>query len=116
VSTSRAKGTSFETAVVRYLNEHGFPYAERRALRGTDDRGDIAGVPGVMFECKAVRTITLAQFMDEVKVQTKNAAARIGVAVVKRRQKSVGEAYVVMTLEQFVGLIGDDDGIRSDTK
>lgn len=108
MSASRAKGTAFETAVVRYLNEHGYPYAERRALAGTNDKGDIAGVPGVMFECKAVRTITLAEFMGQVDVQKANAQAQIGVAVIKRRQKPIGKAYVVMDLEQFVELIGED--------
>ena len=106
---SKERGTAFETAVVRYLQEHGFPYAERRALHGTDDRGDIAGVPGVMFECKSVKSITLGEFMNEVAVQTKNAGARLGVAVIKRRQKSTGDAYVVMSLDTFVELIRDDE-------
>jgi hypothetical protein len=95
--------------VVRYLQDHGYPYAERRALHGTDDRGDIAGVPGVMFECKSVKSITLAEFANEVAVQTKNAGARVGVTVIKRRQRPVGDAYVVMSLAAFVDLIRDDE-------
>jgi len=108
MSASRRKGTAWESAVVAFLQERGFPYAERRALRGTDDRGDVAGIPGVVIECKAEKAIALGEYMNEVAVETKNASARVGVAVVKRRQKPVGEAYVVMTLDQFVELLAEE--------
>lgn len=45
-------GTRAETAVVRVLRDHGFPHAERRALRGSQDAGDITGTPGVVWEVK----------------------------------------------------------------
>jgi Holliday junction resolvase len=115
MSASRRKGTSFETEVVRYLNEHGHPYAERRALYGGEDRGDVTGIPGLMIECKAVREVELAKFMDEVEVQTKNAHADLGVAVVKRRMRPVKDAYVVMSFEQFVSMyyeLGDVAAVR----
>lgn len=107
MSASRRKGTAWESAVVEYLSQHGFPYAERRALSGSLDRGDITGIPGVMIECKAEKSITLAEYADEVKVQTVNAGAQIGVAVVKRRNRSPGDAYVVMTLTTFADLLVD---------
>jgi hypothetical protein len=47
VSKSRAKGTSWESAIVTYLIEQGWPHAERRALAGALDKGDITGLPGV---------------------------------------------------------------------
>lgn len=43
----KAIGTAAETAVVRYLAAHGFPAAERRALHGATDLGDITGTPGL---------------------------------------------------------------------
>jgi hypothetical protein len=101
MSASRRKGTAWESSVVDYLKRSGFPYAERRAMCGTNDRGDIAGVPGVMLECKAERSIDLAGYMDEVKAETRNAGTAIGAAVVKRRNRGVADAYVVMTLKQF---------------
>ncbi|HEX3842664.1 MAG TPA: hypothetical protein VHU85_17870 [Acidimicrobiales bacterium] len=107
MSASKRKGTAWETQVVEYLREHGQPYAERRALCGTFDKGDVAGVPGVMLECKNEKTVTLSAYADEVKVETANAGAQIGVAVVKRRNRGPGDAYVVMTLEQFAKMIGD---------
>jgi Holliday junction resolvase len=105
VNASKRKGTAFESLVVGYLSDNGFDYAERRALAGTLDRGDIAGIPGVMIECKAEKAIDLAGYMDEVEVETANAEAQIGVAVVKRRNRPVDQAYVVMPLRQFVRLI-----------
>jgi Holliday junction resolvase len=106
-SASKRKGTAWESQVVTYLREHGQPYAERRALSGASDKGDVAGVPGVMIECKAEKTITLGAYADEVKIQTTNARAQIGVAVVKRRNRGPADAYVVMTLEQFATMLAD---------
>ena len=93
--------------MVEFLNVHGFPYAERRALCGSQDRGDITGVPGIMFECKSHRDIDLGTYMNEVKVQKANAGAQLGVAVVKRRNRSVGDAYVVLTLADLMELLAD---------
>ena len=109
MNASKRKGTTWESAVVGYLREHGQPYAERRALCGTSDKGDVAGVPGVMLECKAEKTVTLGAYADEVKVQTANAGASIGVAVVKRRNRGPGDAYVVMSLQQFARMLADGE-------
>ena len=102
---SKQKGTAYETAVAKYLVEHGFPYAERRALNGSTDRGDIAGIPGVVLELKAAKTLCLSEWMDEVRVEKQNAHAEVGAAVVKRRSHSVGKSYVVMELDDFIELI-----------
>lgn len=50
----------------------------------------------------------LAGYMDEVKAQTANAGAQIGIAVVKRRNKSTASTYVVMSLEQFAEMSSVD--------
>jgi len=105
---SKRKGTTWESAVVDYLRTHGQPYAERRALCGTSDKGDVSGVPGVMLECKAEKTVTLGAYADEVKVQTANAGASVGVAVVKRRNRGPADAYVLMSLSQFAEMIADE--------
>jgi len=67
VSKSKQKGTAAETAVVRYLRslnfQHAgpaFPNAERRALSGGKDMGDIAGIPDTVIEVKAAETLKLA--------------------------------------------------------
>jgi len=88
-------GTATESAVVRYLRTAGFPHAERRALRGTLDAGDITGVIGVVFECKggmAAKTASdglIQLWLDETMRQVANAGADVGILVVQRA--SIGE-------------------------
>ena len=45
MSKAKAKGTAAETALVKYLRDHGFPGAERRAMTGEFDQGDVTGTP-----------------------------------------------------------------------
>jgi hypothetical protein len=106
---SKRKGTAWESQVVAYLQEHGQHFAERRALTGSADKGDVSGIPSVMIECKCEKTVTLGAYADEVKVQTANAGASIGVAVVKRRNRGPGDAYVVMSLQQFARMLADGE-------
>ena len=106
MSAARAKGTAWETAIVNYLIGEGFVMAERRALAGALDKGDITGIPGVVIEAKNCKTINLAQFVDEANVEAINANADVGVAWVKRRGKtSPAEAYVVMSGTTFIELL-----------
>ena len=106
---SKAKGTAWETAVVGYLRDNGFPWAERRALNGATDKGDVSGIPGVVIEAKAERQISLAGYMDEVAIEVANANASVGVAVVKRQNRSVDQGYAVMTLATLAALLADED-------
>ena len=98
-------GAEWETRCVEYLKANGFPYAERRAKNGRFDRGDIAGIPGVVLECKAEKRIDLAGYMKETAAEKANARAEIGAAVIKRRHHGVDKAYVVMELSEWIKLI-----------
>ena len=103
---SRDKGTSWETQVVRFLQEHGWPFAERRARRGIKDAGDVAGVAGVCIEAKAEKRITLAEYLDETQLEQANANAAVGVTWIKRpRKTSPAHGYVVMSGQQFIELL-----------
>lgn len=108
MSKSKAKGTAWERRVVDYLATHGFPWAERRALEGTNDRGDVAGIPGVVLELKNAKRVELAAWMDEMIVEKRNARASIGAVVFPRRSHATGRAFVLMELDQFLDLVGDD--------
>lgn len=83
-------GTAAETAVVRYLQANGFPHAERRALRGTADAGDVTGCPGLCVEIKggdAARTASdgaIDAWMQELTVEASHADATAGILVVQR--------------------------------
>jgi hypothetical protein len=106
MSKNKAKGTAFETDIVRYLREFGFPYAERRALSGVFDRGDITGTPGLVWECKNHQTLKLSEWLTETEVERFNAGADYGILVAKRRGKSYpGEQYAIMTLSSLVQLL-----------
>lgn len=106
MSAARAKGTRWESAIVTYLNEQGFVMAERRALAGALDKGDITGIPGVVIEAKNTKTIPLAQFLDQANVEARNANAEVGVAWIKRRGKgSPADGYVVMDGAAFLELL-----------
>ena len=43
MNKAKAKGTAFETAVVRFLADETGAWVERRALSGTNDKGDLIG-------------------------------------------------------------------------
>jgi Holliday junction resolvase len=105
VNRPKIKGTAFETDVVRYLQAHGFEAAERRALSGTQDKGDVAGIPGVVIECKNHKTIDLGSWMTELEREQTRASAHLGLVVAKRRMHNVAQSYAVMTLEQAAYLI-----------
>lgn len=105
MSAQKAKGTRFETAVRDYLREHGLP-AYRPAQEGFRDVGDIHGVSPFVVQCKDWRDVTgaLREGVTGAQVQAANAGEEFGVAVIKRARKPVGDAYVAMTLADFVRL------------
>jgi hypothetical protein len=105
---SKTKGTAFETAVVDFLRVNGFPYAERRALRGTHDAGDVAGVVGWVLEVKNCRTLDLGPWMNEAHQEAANDGASRYAVVHKRRQHSTPEAFVTLPLRLFAELVRDD--------
>lgn len=105
MSKAKQKGTAAETAVVRYLQGVGggrcFPHAERRALSGKDDKGDVAGIPGVVIEVKAARRLALAEWKRETLTEMANADAAFGLLVVKRERKPVPQWDAYMPVNQL---------------
>ncbi len=102
---SKQRGTAFETAIVNYLEDNGFPFAERRALRGNKDCGDIAGIPGVVLELKACKRLELAGWCDELEAEIRNAEAQTGAVIVKRTRRPIRESYVVLPLHRYLNMI-----------
>lgn len=106
MSRNKQRGTSWESKIVELLRDRGWPHAERRALGGAHDRGDIAGVPAVVIEAKNCAKVELAAFLDEAETERANDKADLGVAWIKRRGKaSAAEGYVVMSGDTFVWLL-----------
>lgn len=113
MNTAKIRGTRWESSIVEYLQANGFPYCERRALAGNADKGDIAGIPGMVIEAKDVKALALAQWCDEAKAEAVNAGAKWWAVVAKRRRAkgstgSAADAYVVMSLAVFVDLLRSD--------
>jgi hypothetical protein len=110
-ATARAAGTKWETEIVRALIAAGWPYAERRRLAGKRDRGDIAGVAGIVIEAKNTNEIRLAEAINEAHAEALNDNTGVlgvshGVAWFKRKGKSAAEdGYVVMDGRTFMALL-----------
>lgn len=91
MSRSRDIGTATATAVVKYLRTHGWPHAERRALTGAQDQGDITGTPGICWEVKGGKTAEqagdglIADWLDETETERRHAGADIGILITKRK-------------------------------
>jgi hypothetical protein len=98
VNKPKEIGTACETAVVRHLVAHGFPSAERPALHGALDEGDITGTPGVAWEVKgghAAESASDAQihaWMSETETERVNRRADVAVLVCKRKGKGAANA------------------------
>lgn len=97
VNRSKNKGTAAETAVVRYLRDNGYPLAERRALAGKEDLGDILLCPGMIAEVKAHATVTdlqIERWQAETFRERVNSNASEAWLVVKRPGKGQPEHWM----------------------
>ena len=112
MSASKQKGTAAETAVVNFLRAAGFVQAERRTLNGTKDRGDIAGLPGVVIEVKNCARQELGAWIAEAEIERDNDRASLGVVWHKRRGKgNPGDWFVTMSGAQFAALLREQQGL-----
>ena len=103
VNRPKAIGTAAETALVRWLRVNGWPHAERRALTGSHDQGDVTGCPGLVWEAKAGDAADRASdaqvraWLTETETERVNARADIGILVLRRRGKaSPGDWWAVV--------------------
>ena len=109
VNKPRRKGTAAETAVVTYLRDHGWPYAERRSLNGALDKGDVTGCPGLCFEIKSAGFgIKMSSWLGETAEETVNSKSDFGILVVK--PSGLGETrvhlwYAIMAGSEFDRLL-----------
>jgi hypothetical protein len=105
---SKDKGTAAESAVVAYLRAAGYVHAERRASSGAKDRGDIAGVYGLVIEVKDCARMELGAWIGEAIAERENDHAVWGVVWHKRRGTTdPGRWFVSMDGETFTRLITD---------
>jgi hypothetical protein len=91
VNRSKSIGTYAETAVARAARARGFPAADRRALHGSADIGDVLLCPGVVVEVKGgeaarrASDLDVQRWLDQTARERDNGAAAVGFLVVQRR-------------------------------
>lgn len=107
MSRNKARGTAFERLVADYCALW-YPDADRRALQGTADKGDIL-LPGerrFVIECKDVARLSLAEWHAEACAEAVNAGAKHGVVVHKRKGKGqAADQWASMSLHTFLELV-----------
>lgn len=104
-NASKAKGTRWESRCRDHFRENGAPHCERLAQSGSKDRGDLTGIPGVVIECKARKTLALAEWCDELRVEMANADASVGAVLVPRRNHPTANGYAVLPIDVFTLLL-----------
>ncbi|MFE0326291.1 hypothetical protein ACFW08_05680 [Streptomyces sp. NPDC058960] len=104
-NAAKQKGTAWETAWTRYIQEHHNPAAHRNVQMGRLDIGDVSGYYLHAAELKAEKTITLSDYIAQANREAINAAQPFGCAVVKRRMKGVADGYVVRDVATDVRLM-----------
>ncbi|MFH8336909.1 hypothetical protein [Streptomyces sp. AM6-12] len=105
-SRNKAKGSAWERAIVEHLKAAGWPFAERRLAGAAKDRGDIAGVVGVVIEAKNEARLKLAEWVAEAETERGHDGAWLGVVWHKRIGKTAAaDGYVTMTGRQFTELL-----------
>jgi hypothetical protein len=116
MSKSKDIGTAAETAVVRYLIEHGV-IADRAALAGANDRGDIHALRGaVVIEVKSRKTAPsagqIAAWMGELdRAAQRVTSCDVAALVVKRPgagPANAGQWWVHMRAFDFLTLLRAD--------
>ena len=108
MSKAKAKGTIAESALVKYLQANGFPLAERRALTGQFDQGDVTGTPCLAWEVKNHKSYKFPEWIKETEVERINAKADYGILVVKPNGVGVArpeDFWAIMPLSFIVDLL-----------
>lgn len=96
---SKKIGTEAETAVVKVLRERGWPAAERKALTGAVDLGDITGTPGITWQVKGghmaedASDTMIDQWLKEAQEQKSAAGTDLGLLVWKRKMVGAANAH-----------------------
>ena len=124
-SYNKQKGTKFESDVMKFLRSLGH-FAERLAKAGANDEGDIVTIIAgqtYILECKNRKSINLPQFWAEALTEADNYAKARGLpfsppafVIVKRRNASIEDAWVITTLEKWTEQMPTPEGQITSTE
>lgn len=111
-STAKAKGRETENKFVDWLHAFGVKGAERRRLNGVLDKGDIAGwfaVDGertVCVEVKSGASLSIPQWIRELRAEIKNSLANTGFIAVRPKNKpNVEDWFAVIPMPELMDLM-----------
>jgi len=112
---NKAKGTSFETLIVRYLRSRSFKKAFRPSLSGKYDSGDINGIASprrqAIVQCKNQKKFDFSGWLNDAVSQAQQEEVggnALPILVVKRPgvgEKTLGETYAILRLEDLSSLL-----------
>jgi hypothetical protein len=111
VSAAKAKGTAWETALVRTLSAFfggRYGLAPRRvAQEGFLDTGDLHGISPFIGQAKNYKSweTAIREGLDGAEIQRVRAGEAYGVAFVKRIRRTVGAGYAVMTVGTWARVV-----------
>lgn len=110
---AKAKGTSWESAIVNHLAARGIE-SRRKALAGGQDEGDIDVGPsgpgrGWTLEAKNVRTYAFGAWVEEAALEAKHAGRPCAVVAKRNGKGSPGEGFVVMRFDDFIDWVLTND-------
>ena len=110
-AAARAAGSRFVRQCTDWLQEHGFPFAEKAPLWGAKDKGDIVHVrtedgQHIVVEAKDCARISLATWAKEAEEERVNDSALAGVVLHKRHGVAEpSQQWVTMTLADFAAIV-----------
>lgn len=94
---AKQKGTAWEGRVRDYLRPV-FPYIDRRAQAGADDKGDFINTGPWCIEAKNHKRLDLAGWVDQAVKEAGNAGALFPVVVFPRKSHVIDKCYALMPM------------------
>lgn len=105
---SKAKGTAWETALVRYLTDRTALPLRRVAQAGRLDTGDIHGIHDWIIQAKAWSRwgrADVERWVRDAAAQAAAAGERFGAVIVKAPNKPVGDSITILPTSVFAEMI-----------
>ena len=120
MSEAKTKGTRYETAIVNMFNDwYGLKIAERIALHGDKDNGDIRLKVDDLIVCVEAKwnksypnEKKMLDFREQTVKETNNSGADCGILVVNHYNQSIMRSEVWMTGSTWLMLNGYDNSTR----
>jgi hypothetical protein len=87
-SANKRKGDLFNRQIIKHLIAEGITDAHRYQDGYHLDRGDVAGIPGIVIQAKNVVQVKWSNWFLNVRLQQVHAASPIGILALKRQGRS----------------------------